>query len=232
MISLTLTLTALIVYLVRIDDPPPHDPTFNRALDAFCSVNSDPPSCFGALIPKIAGKSVSDPNQIFAISLQSAAEDLQVSIDLLTLSGKLMLSNCSDLLRDGLGQIRDPIAAMRVDPFVESKSDEQRGEMMSRIVAAEGDLEECLADLAGIGDGIGEALVEAKAHLNGAGDFLIGYAEALQSFEADRGSHSRWWWVIYLDVPGIGVVGMCGSQLLFMICLFCCLFRIKCWRKF
>lgn len=127
MISLTVTLTALITYLLRIDNHPPRNPTLNRALEAFCFVNSDPPACLRTLNPQITRKFVSNPNKIFTLSLQSAAEGVQNSIDSFTVTDELGFGNCSDLLQHGLGQLRDPIDAMRADPFVESKSDEQGG---------------------------------------------------------------------------------------------------------
>lgn len=104
--------------------------------------------------------------------------------------------------------------------------------MMDRIVVAEEDVETCLEDLGRIGgSGAAAALGKAKVYLNGAGDFLIGYAEVLQMFEADRGSRSRGV-MFFLYVPGISLVTMCGSQFFFMICLFCSLFRIKSSQNF
>ncbi|XP_057808872.1 uncharacterized protein LOC131023348 [Salvia miltiorrhiza] len=213
-ILLTLTLAALIVYLVRLDNNDSPSPA-----RAYCYVNSDAPACSSIVNLIISGKFVSDPNQIFALSLQAAAEDLQRLIA----SSLIEFNNCSSSLRDALDQIRDPLAAMRVDPFVEFKSDEQRGEMMNRIAAAAEDVETCLDKIGG-----GEELGKVKAYLNGAGDFLIGYAEALQMLETDK------WARVYNnhEIRQFSIC-MCVSQLTFIIALFCSHFRIvKSRRKF
>ncbi|KAG6386102.1 hypothetical protein SASPL_154990 [Salvia splendens] len=189
---------------------------------AFC-YSSDAPACIRAVQPLIRHKLVTDPNQIFGLSLQAAADDLQ------RLIGSIAFNNCSESLRDALDQIRSPLAAIEADPFVQTRTDEQRAEMMKRIAAAEEDVDTCLDDLGKIGEAA--ELVKVKVYLNGAGDFLIDYARAvrtaarLQMFEAYN--DDRWRRIIMNDYVFLGVI-----QWVFVVGLFCALFRIKPRPKF
>ncbi|XP_047965244.1 uncharacterized protein LOC125209701 [Salvia hispanica] len=218
-ILLTLTLSFLFIRFVRPNDSSPHDnPRINQALRAFCYANSDAPPCYGAVQPLIRHKLVSDPNQIFGLSLQAAAVDLR------RLIGSIAHSNCSQSLRDALDQIRRPLAAIEADPFVQTRTDEQRAEMMKRIAAAEEDVDTCLDDLGKIG--AAAELVKVKVYLNGAGDFLIDYARAvrmaarLQMLEAYN--DDRWRRIIMTDYVFLGV-----CQWVFVVGLFCAFFSIK-----
>ncbi|KAG6412267.1 hypothetical protein SASPL_124941 [Salvia splendens] len=199
----------------------PHDqPRINQAMSAFCYANSDAPACFRAVQPLIRHKLVSDPNQIFGLSLQAAADDLQ------RLIGSIAFSNCSESLRDALDQIRRPLAAIEADPFVQTRTDEQRAEMMKRIAAAEEDVDTCLDDLGKIG--AAAELVKVKVYLNGAGDFLIDYARAVRRLLIlEAYNDDRWRTIIMNDYVFLGVF-----QWVFVIGLFCALFRIKPRPKF
>ncbi|KAL1566293.1 hypothetical protein AAHA92_01921 [Salvia divinorum] len=219
-ILLTLTLSALIIRLVRPNYSSSHDqPHVNQALRAFCF---DVPACFSAVRPLISHKLVTDPNQIFGLSLQAAADDLQ------RLIGSSAFNNCSESLRHGLDQIRRPLAAIEADPFVQTRTDEQRAEMAKRIAAAEEDVDTCLDDLGKIGAAAAE-LVRVKVYLSGAGDFLIDYALRMveRLLVLEEYNDDRWRRIIMNDYVYLGVF-----QWVFVIGLFCSLFRVNSRPKF
>ncbi|KAH6767777.1 hypothetical protein C2S52_018760 [Perilla frutescens var. hirtella] len=213
-ISLTLLIAALIIQLRRSHKASSSHKSvgFPPILD-FCSFSSAP-TCLATLNPIITHKLITDPNQIFTLSLQTAAKHIQHLINTsLSNAPNSSFNSCSNSLRGGLGRIRESLATVRVDPFVESLSNEQRVAMKNRIVAAEEDVESCLDYLAA-----GEMtakLVDVQVCLISAVDFLDGYTR-MRPKEID----------LYLSIIAENLC-VWGLQLLFIFCLFCSLFRIR-----
>ncbi|KAK4437080.1 hypothetical protein Salat_0041900 [Sesamum alatum] len=227
-VCLTVAITVLIIYLVRTQDSTSedHKPTLlNPALQAFCFVASNTSSCIKMFDPIVSAKSVSDPNQIFTLSLQKAVKELKNIIPLLpsntipSRDGKETVTkfkNCSISLRNVLSQIRDTLRKMRANPFVEAQSDEQRAEMVYWITAAEENLDSCIHDLATDESGVRAAVLGVKAYVNGGRDFLLRFADVLQMFWIDNGSAD--WGIINLE----NLFGICvgGLELFFVVFMF------------
>ncbi|KAL2244254.1 UNVERIFIED_CONTAM: hypothetical protein Sindi_0543400 [Sesamum indicum] len=235
-VSLTVVIAVLIVYLVRNESSRSGKSTlFNPALQAFCFVSYNRPSCIKTFNPIISGKSISDPNQIFILSLQHAIKELENVIPLVQSNTTQIregndqtvaaFKNCSTSLPDALSQIRDTLGKMRANPFVEAQSDEQRAEMMSRITTVEENLGSCIEDLATVeATDVREVrakVFDVKAYVNSGGDFVLGFDEVLQmlwSYKVgDRG----------LVLESLFDISMCGLQLIFVFFLFLALFRTR-----
>ncbi|GFP99367.1 hypothetical protein PHJA_002080800 [Phtheirospermum japonicum] len=180
-LSLTVVLGVLITHVVH-NNPP----SVNPAVKAFCL---DTPSCLKAFNPIISVKSRIGPSQIFTLSLQTAAKQLENVINDKT--AMIGFENCSSSLRVGLGRIRDALATMRVDPFVEMQSNEQRAEMMNKIDAVEENLNSCLDDLGSRAEStaviseVTAKVQEVMVYVNRSGDFLLGYPAVLRRFDID-----------------------------------------------
>ncbi|KAL0286058.1 UNVERIFIED_CONTAM: hypothetical protein Sangu_2751900 [Sesamum angustifolium] len=197
----------------------------NPALQAFCFTASNTSSCIKTFDPIVSAKSVSDPNQIFTLSLQKAVKELEKVIPLLPLNnvpirdGKetaAAFKNCSTQLHDALRQIRDTLGKMRANPFVEAQSDEQRADMMYWITVAEENLQSCIDDLATDGNEVRATVLGVKAYVNGGRDFLLRFADVLQMFWIDNGSAD--WGIINLE----NLFGICvgGLELFFVFFMF------------
>ncbi|KAI3454649.1 hypothetical protein Pfo_011312 [Paulownia fortunei] len=106
-ISLTLILCALIIYLVHNNNiPQSNQPLVNPAVEASCNT----PSCLKTFNPIISTKSVIDPNQILTLSLQTAAKELENIVSLiLSTSGSvnktvIAFKNCQRHFGDNAGE--------------------------------------------------------------------------------------------------------------------------------
>lgn len=221
-ISLTLFIGALIVQLLRIHNAPSSNNSVGINIPPivdYCFF-SNAPTCSATLNPIIINKFITDPNQILAVSLQTVAICIQRVINTSSTDASNFASNnCSNSLRDGLGRIRESLATIRVNPFVESLGKEERAEMKNQIVAAEEDVESCLDDEP---PEMTAKLVDVQVHLISAADFVDGYAKMgrihiVESIVFDRS-------IVSENMFGIC---MCGLQLLFIVGLFCSLFRIR-----
>ncbi|KAL0342616.1 UNVERIFIED_CONTAM: putative pectinesterase/pectinesterase inhibitor 26 [Sesamum calycinum] len=194
-VCITVVIAVIIIYLVRNGSSMSGKPTLlNPALQAFCFVASDRPSCIKTFNPIIKGKSVSDPNQILTLSLQQAIKELENVIPLVQSNTVRIrdgndqtvaaFKNCSTSLLDALSQTRDALGKMRANPFVEAQSDEQRAEMVSQITAVEQSLGSCIEDLETVeATDVSEVrakVFDAKAYVNSGGDFLLRFDEVLQ----------------------------------------------------
>ncbi|KAL0416511.1 UNVERIFIED_CONTAM: hypothetical protein Slati_3483000 [Sesamum latifolium] len=188
-VCITVVIAVLIIYLVRNKSSMSGKSNlFNPALQAFCFVAYNRASCINTFNPIISGKSVSDPNQIFTLSLQHAIKELENVIPLVQSNTVRIrdgndqtvaaFKNCSTSLLDALSRIRDAVGRMRANPFVEAQSDEERAEMVSRITAVEENLGSCIEDLATVeATDVREVrakVFDVKAYVNSGGDFLSG----------------------------------------------------------
>ncbi|KAK4437082.1 hypothetical protein Salat_0042100 [Sesamum alatum] len=230
---ITVVIAALIIYLVRNESSMSGRSTlFNPALQAFCFVAYNTPSCIKTFKPIISGKSVSDPNQIFTLSLQQAIKELENVIPLVQSNTVKIgdgndqtvadFKNCSTSLLDAQSQIRDALRKMRVNPFVEAQSDEQRAEIVSRITATEENLGSCIEDLATVNaTDVRAKVFDVKVYVNSGGDFLLGFDEVVQMFRSysvsDRG----------LIFENLFSMSMGGLQFVFVLFLFLALFRTR-----
>ncbi|KAI3454650.1 hypothetical protein Pfo_011313 [Paulownia fortunei] len=196
-ISLTLIIGALITYLVR-EDGSLSDQSVPLNPAVFYSDDCNTPSCLKIFNTIISTKSITDPNKIFTLSLQTAAKDLENLVSsILSTSGSISDGNktviafktCSGSLSVALSQIGDVLAIMRGNPFVETQSDEQRGEMMNRIMAADENLKSCLDDLGKVESTavseVREKVLQVKVYVSSSGDFLFGYDEVWDKFWSD-----------------------------------------------
>ncbi|PIN14421.1 hypothetical protein CDL12_12956 [Handroanthus impetiginosus] len=228
-ISITLILGTLISYLIHNDTLQVSQPQINPAVEAFCYVSYNTSSCIRTTNYIINTKSVSDdPNQIFTLSLQTAAKELQNVISFLLTFGSvepdvIAFENCSRSLHDAMGEIRDILGLMRVNPFVEEQSDEQRVEMMNEVSGAGENIGSCLDYLDKVNGSTATIakLLQAKEYVNISEDFLIEYAEVLQMFWSDNGDRGLNFEIMF----GICMGGI--LQLLFMFFLFWSLCRIR-----
>lgn len=222
-VCLTVVIAALIIYLVRYENS-------TSALESFCFVAFNISSCIKTFDPIISTKSVSDPNQIFTLSLEEAVKELENVISLLQSNTAPIrdgnetvakFKNCSTSLADSLTQIRDALGKMRASPLVEAQSEGQWAEMMNEIRAAEENLRSCIDDLTTVEETpdvseVRAKVVGVKAYVNGGGDFLLGFAEVLQMFGSDNGSVD--WGTINLE----NLFGICvgGLELCFLFFMF------------
>ncbi|KAL0286054.1 UNVERIFIED_CONTAM: hypothetical protein Sangu_2751500 [Sesamum angustifolium] len=235
-VCITVVIAVIIIYLARNGSSMSGKPTLlNPALQAFCFVASDRPSCIKTFNPIIRGKSVSDPNQILTLSLQQAIKELENVIPVVQSNTVRIrdgndqtvaaFKNCSTSLLDALSQTRDALGKMRANPFVEAQSDEQRAEMVSQITAVEESLGSCIEVLETVeATDVSEVrakVFDAKAYVNSGGDFLLRFDEVLQmvwSYSVtDRG----------LILENLFSICMCGLQLIFVFFLFLALFRTR-----
>ncbi|KAL3640595.1 hypothetical protein CASFOL_015563 [Castilleja foliolosa] len=216
-LTLTVILGALITHVVHTN-PRFHDPPVNPAVKALCDAAADTPSCLKAFNPIISVKSrPADPSQILTLSLQTAAKKLENVINVTT--GTNNLKNCSSSLRVGLGMIRE---RLRVDPFVEMKSEERRAEMMNKSIVVK-ILKSCLDDLRRVEPTAVISEVKAKVqqvmvYVNSSGGFLDPLV--LRRIYYDS-------YVVHTGMIGPEMCVLFGLQLLFMFFLFFSLFRIR-----
>lgn len=168
-ISLTIITVVLITYLVQ-----------SEALDE--SIHNNPPSL------QIDNPIATTESEIFNLSLQRAAQELEFAASLILnysasseAKSELAFSRCREWLPIGSGQLRE---AIRVNPFPERPSNQQRVEMANLIVAAEERINSCLRDLAATEssaavDEVWTAVGGAAAYLGERGDFLMRYRDKM-----------------------------------------------------
>ncbi|KAL7139217.1 hypothetical protein ABFS83_09G036100 [Erythranthe nasuta] len=225
-ISLTLTISALIFNLVRhVDSESGHLTRLNPAVRAFYEAAiCNTPSCREAFNPIINNITrtrsiITDPNQIFILSLQAAAEQLQ-NITITT------DKNCSDSLRFGSDQIRYVLATVRGDPFVEKRSFGQRVAIVEGIGLAEDDLNPCVDYL--LDDVESTAVREVRAKVLRVMVYLSSSREFAGRFYEEM--HQRYRDVAVVDWRNMVsdhmfIICICGLQLLFIFFLYWTLFR-------
>ncbi|KAH6807667.1 hypothetical protein C2S51_028775 [Perilla frutescens var. frutescens] len=100
-------------------------PLMSPAVRAYYSVAANTPSCLDVFMEMVSIKSDADPNQIFALSLQAAAQDLDITLASFVLPNsdtEPAYNNCSS----SLDQIRHALQALRVNPAVETMSGVER----------------------------------------------------------------------------------------------------------
>lgn len=199
-ISLALILASTFFYLLHSSisdsDPPPLSP----AVRAYYSVASSIPSCLDLFMEIVSVKSDADPDLIFSLTLESAAEDLDTTLNLLILpysDAEPAYRNCAgSLLPDGSVQIRLAVAALRVNPSVERRSGEERSEMVKWIAAAEGNLDSCLDDLwMGESRAVKDArekVLRVKAYVRSGGEFLARHDVVMRRFRGEIGAGLDW----------------------------------------
>ncbi|KAG8379162.1 hypothetical protein BUALT_Bualt07G0059500 [Buddleja alternifolia] len=166
----------------------------NPAIQAYNPSACHTRLCLRTLDAILTTKSISDPNQIFTLSLQAASKHLQNLTSLISSNSAekadLTFKNCSNFIGHTMSRINDTLAIMRVNPFVESKSDEQRSEMMNWIMAVEEDLESCVDDLRNKVEStavneVRRMVSEVQVYVSSSGAFLLSYAEIMQEFSSN-----------------------------------------------
>lgn len=134
--------------------------------------------------------------------------------------------NCSRSLGHAMGQLKNILEIMRIDPDVETY--DQRGDMIAWINTAAEDLAACVSDLgtaeSTAADGVRTTVFEVAALVRYSKDFLVDCEIVNQNFRfglANDWSSSR-------DeiVENLITVSLFGSQYFVLVLLFCLLLRI------
>ncbi|KAG8379163.1 hypothetical protein BUALT_Bualt07G0059600 [Buddleja alternifolia] len=238
-ISLILIISALIIHLMHVDDDDdqsspqsdddhiiiPHNPAIQAYYSSACYTHL----CRRTLNSIFTTNSISDPNQIFTLSLQTASKHLRNLTSLISSNSvekaDITFKKCSNFLGHAMSRINDTLAIMRVNPFVGWQSDEQRSEMMNWIMAVEENLESCIDDLRDQVESTAVSEVrgkvsEVQVYVSSSGAFLLGYAEIMQEFWST--SFGGGWGMDFKFA-----FGLYGLQLVFIVSLFWSLFRSR-----
>lgn len=202
-IFLAVITVALITYLVQSE-------SFEE------SIHRNPPS-----IDQIDTPIVDTESEVFNLSLQKAAQELELAASLILNSSalteaksELALNHCREWLQIGSGQLRE---AIRVNPLPGRPSNQLRVEMASLIAAAEKDINSCLSELSAADssaavDKVWSTVIGAAAYLDDRGDFLMSYRDKMwRRFRETAGAAVEF---------NLVVVCLFGMQMFFIFFLF------------
>ncbi|KAL2492898.1 Pectinesterase 1 [Abeliophyllum distichum] len=216
----------------------------NPAIESFCTYTRFPFDCSDFLYSIIKPKSKINPNKLFLLSLKIAIEELTSITPLISNSEsnetqiESVLKNCSSLLEESLSQLSQTLGIFQVNPDVMTHTDEQRSDTTKWTITAEQDLASCYDDLTKTESTavskISAKVYEAKVHVSNSADFLLNYRSVFVNFHL--ASTRRYSFDFRLGVGRITsgwnvenafYIYMIGLQYLFLIVLFCSLYRIR-----
>lgn len=171
---------------------------------------------------------------VFTVSLVKATEQLQDAISLILsnysgsdfdIDAELAWKNCSGSILNGWGEIQDAVqhVMMRQRP-----SDEERGEMRSQIMAAEGFIESCFDDLEKVestaASEVRAKLILAMVYLSGRGEFLSSYSYFDEIWKRLLKMIVASWGIAF---GNLFYIIFCGVQLFFILYMFHKLFKFR-----
>ncbi|CAI9757528.1 unnamed protein product [Fraxinus pennsylvanica] len=167
-------------------------------------------------------KPETDPNQLFSFSLDIALKALASITHLISNSTQIEIDSefktCSSTLQEAVSQLNQTLRTLRVNPDVETLTDEQRSKMTKWIIAAEQELKHGCESTA-VGE-IGEKVHEAMVHVSNSADFLFNYESVFTNFRLAT-TNSNW------DLKTVFAICMAVSMYSFLIFLFRALFRTR-----
>ncbi|KZV39871.1 hypothetical protein F511_18675 [Dorcoceras hygrometricum] len=199
LIFVALTIAALITFLILDSGLE----TFGRtaavdpSLQAFCSFADSTSSCLASVEPILYTKQVTNPNQIFTLSLETAAEELEI-----------LISNSTDQSSPGgcsSTSLRE--ALNRINGTMSLEDGLHRYELMNRIEAAEEDLKVCTAaadQSEKVKSTAAGGLERARMFLGYSREFLSGYDDVWVASGAP-------WYLVEENVFAIVILGSQGE---------------------
>ncbi|KAK6153393.1 hypothetical protein DH2020_013032 [Rehmannia glutinosa] len=226
---LALIIGGIIIFLVSKHNSQSQSLEENPAIREFCS-SSYTFSCITSLSTAIRIPSNTNPNQIFMLSLETSR--IKLSNIILSMASnetrpEAALRNCSGSLGHAMGQLGNILELIRVNPDLETRTYEQRGDMTAWIDAAAEDLASCVGDLGKVEstavDGLMGKVVEVGDLVGYGKEFVVNIDSVNQNFRwalaQDESSRNR-------IVDNLAAVSFFGSQYFVLVLLFCLLVRI------
>lgn len=211
----------------------------NPAVNSFCSYTYFPFDCSNSLNFKIKPESKTDPNQLFSLSLDIAIEELTSITPLINNQTESAFKNCSSLVQKSLSRLSQTLGIFRVNPDMRSQTDEQRSDMINLIFDAKQDLSSCCDDLAKIEStavrGIRAGVDQAKIYVSNISLFLLNYRSVFLKFNLATTRRDSFDFRIAIarfrrwNIENTFNADACMIvlQYLFLIGLFCSLFRVR-----